>query len=477
METQKRRLSLISPDVPHIYPGSEHKEPLESLSDDLVLELVGLYFHYMHDRSHTLFHKHTLLESVRSKTCSTAVLCAICSIGLRFAESAEKQSLMQALAEESKTALHQNLERLCLANVQACVLLAEIAATDLQTETEALYFGVANRMAHLLRLHKHDETDSAILSETKKRVWWTLVMADLWCPAGLGLPRQLHDPAKYLDLPIEEAVFQRLPLSEGPPERLSTKLGLWAYMIKLATIFGSIQDLNIGLVEHTLTVDDVDVQVGNLAQAFQDYVEHLPAEVVWNEDNLELHRRGGFGGPFVALHLGHFFYQILLYFQYLDPLRRGSTESVLHAQACRSSALAYSEVLRMSRSKTDCDAIHNTVGHMTVVASSVLLHILLFGDDDEDIAVARKYLHANFAALCELKNIWPMLDRKINRLLIFQNACLHTADHNTHKIDQWMIRFLLEHAMPLDDKLAQASLDPRLKSRHEFTSMALADVL
>jgi len=41
---------------------------------------------------------------------------------------------------------------------------------------------------------------------------------------------------------------------------------------------------------------------------------------------------------------------------------------------------------------------------------------------------------------------------QINRLVTFQNACLWSADVNTHKIDKWMLRLLLEHALPLDDK-------------------------
>lgn len=38
------------------------------------------------------------------------------------------------------------------------------------------------------------------------------------------------------------------------------------------------------------------------------------------------------------------------------------------------------------------------------------------------------------------------------RLYLFQNECLHTLEPSTHKIDQWMTRFLLNYALPLERK-------------------------
>lgn len=36
----------------------------------------------------------------------------------------------------------------------------------------------------------------------------------------------------------------------------------------------------------------------------------------------------------------------------------------------------------------------------------------------------------------------------------FQNNCLLLSHHHqTHRLDRWMVRFLLEYALPLDDKV------------------------
>lgn len=42
---------------------------------------------------------------------------------------------------------------------------------------------------------------------------------------------------------------------------------------------------------------------------------------------------------------------------------------------------------------------------------------------------------------------------KMTRLTIFQNACLRTEQLETHRFDKWMVRFLLQHALALDEKM------------------------
>lgn len=58
---------------------------------------------------------------------------------------------------------------------------------------------------------------------------------------------------------------------------------------------------------------------------------------------------------------------------------------------------------------------------------------------------------------------------QINRLIEFQNNCLllshHRADH-THRLDRWMLRFLLEYALPLEDK----AIDPPTALEMEIIS-------
>lgn len=72
------------------------------------------------------------------------------------------------------------------------------------------------------------------------------------------------------------------------------------------------------------------------------------------------------------------------------------------------------------------------------------------------------------------------------RLLLFQDACMWSVDPQTHKIDKWMLKFLLNHSLPLSRK-HQRSMEegPTLSSVHaedlsdraKVTNQALSTLL
>lgn len=267
-------------------------------------------------------------------------------------------------------------------------------------------------MAHILRLNQIDVSDGPVLRETKSRVWWTLIMADRWCSAGLNLPRQLTDDKRTIRLPVDEFYFQRMePDFQGLSEPVGP--GLWAHMITLVDIFTSVQDLNRRLVEEHVEVDILEQAVSQLAGAFDAWIESLPVHVRMTEANLDAHIEKGLGGPFVALHLGYHHYATLLFFQYLDLQRPITPNTEAYARRCKYHAHSLSTLLESSREKGKCDAVYATVGHMTVVSSSVLLHTLQFGEGDE-LAPARTRLNSNFVGLIELKTLWPSLARTVS---------------------------------------------------------------
>lgn len=56
-------------------------------------------------------------------------------------------------------------------------------------------------------------------------------------------------------------------------------------------------------------------------------------------------------------------------------------------------------------------------------------------------------IHANV-----LFNSSLLTTLQINRLVVFQNSCIRSLSKNTHRFDRWMVKFLLEHAVALDEK-------------------------
>jgi hypothetical protein len=144
-------------------------------------------------------------------------------------------------------------------------------------------------MAQILRLPSFDTGDTVVTRELKRRVWWTLFMADRWYSSGLGLPRQIHGIERSTDLPMDESIFHTLP---GDQRTLSTpwKPGLWAHMITLVDLFGPIQDLNRRIVQEDLEDAEINRYAYDLSQKLDAWENMLPVDTQLNQENLEQHR-------------------------------------------------------------------------------------------------------------------------------------------------------------------------------------------
>ncbi|KAM5350919.1 hypothetical protein ACJ41O_003642 [Fusarium nematophilum] len=412
-------------------PGIQQSAlPEADLSADVAQELVEHYLVKIHNRPHSLFHPPTLRDQVRQGSLGRALLLAICSMGSRFSSDAEIRSLELPLTQESKRLLQADIENICLENIQTCILIANLCAGQSNPSSEALYFrkriplsrcpglteieGIANGMAQIMGLNSTAFMGSAIELEVRRRVWWTLFMADRWCSSGIGLPRQIKDLGETLDLPMDESIFHFLT-PDQPSLGLSWKPGLWAHMISLVQHFGPIQDLNRRSAQGDVEDDELDREVGSIAQNLELWEKMLPADSKMTDQNLRLHQAKGTGGAFVALHLGYHHYSTLLYFRFLEDQRSLTESQKACTSLCKYHASAYSALLRRARAEDGCEAVYPTVGHMAVVSSSVLLHTLLFGDEEE-LTTARQELNDNFEALVELKQYWPNMESMVPAL-------------------------------------------------------------
>lgn len=312
-------------------------------------------------------------------------------------------------------------------------------------------------MAFALGLHQNNRSDNLIDQETKSRVWWALFMADKWCPPGLGLPREIMRSDSGVHLPIDEVHFQNFR-STDDVVHVHRSRGIWAYKITLVDILTSIQDINLALVQGSIARTVVDQQVDEIASRLLAWHCQLPSHMVMDDRNLAMHRQNGQGGTFVALHLGYHHYSTLLYFQYLEPDREPNDQAKAYASKCAYHGLEFSRLLHTARQLTDCHVVYLTVAHMTIVSSSVLLHTLLLGDENE-IETARIQLTHNFEALEDLTRYWPCVEQMKKRLFLFQDACLRSSAAKTYAVDRWIVRFLLEYGLPLEEKLDDGSIE------------------
>ncbi|GIJ81572.1 hypothetical protein Asppvi_000071 [Aspergillus pseudoviridinutans] len=459
-------------------PGSQ--SPTESqtrakrvddfLADDgSVAVLVHEYLSKIHGRPHSIFHDATLWRDIRGRQASRALILAICAMGAHVSNHPTLRALEPLLTAESKRLLQIDLEHVCLANIQTCILVANLCVAHANPSSEFLFFRTAIAMMQLMESRTAHCNDNPVSHELRIRIWWALFAADNWCSSSLGFPRQMRDWTRPARLPMDERLFADMTPDE-PFYDLTAPCrspGLWAHMATLTEVFSPIQELNWRAANSEgLHPDQIEQDTDRLAQQLDDWQSRLPGDVQLTESNLIEHSKRGTGGTFMGLHLGFHHYATLLFYQYLDTRSTQTVRARQFAARCKHHALSYSTWLARGRKQPGCEAVYPTVGHMAIVSSSVLLHTLLFGGENE-LPQSRHCLEANFEALLELGEYWPIVKTMINRLMEFQNNCLLLSHHHhTHRLDRWMVRFLFEYALPLEDK----AIDPHTALEMEIIS-------
>lgn len=274
-------------------------------------------------------------------------------------------------------------------------------------------------MAQMLRLNERSLHDGPTAAEVKKRVFLSLFMADRWCSFGLALPIQIQEKELPSTQAIDEAAFCKYEFETfGAPDQLAA--GLWAHKIELASIFGRIQLFIHSVVKEHPMLDTSETCANTLASLLADWKQNLPDNVKLTRANLDAHQAKQQGSLFIDLHLGYHYYSMLLYFPFLG--RHNVAERFEHLQAdkCKDHALAFTSLLVKGESERECEVVHATVGHMTVISSAALLYHLLSGPKD-GAQVLRETLSINFGFLVELQTYWPSLTKWVSRDLFQLN--------------------------------------------------------
>ena len=279
-------------------------------------------------------------------------------------------------------------------------------------------------------------------------------MIDIWSATGVRLPRQM---SKNDRIPAPEDEISFLAMKPGgtpsPISNLTSSAScLWAQMIPLADLFGEIHDLNDRVVREPMDSTLLQETVSNISAKLDTWLIRLPAALQSTSTNLQRFAAKGFGRTFVALHLGYHHYCQLLYYQFLhDDCHDLYVMAKPWAQRCKDHATALSRLLAEAFDTPGCECLYIMVGHILVIGSSVQLHTLLFGTDATQISQARTILEHNFEMLMRLRAYWPSLDVSMARLRSFHNACRASME-TSFRMDQWMLRFLLQHGSSLSEK-------------------------
>lgn len=133
--------------------------------------LVNLYFDYIHDQFHTLFQKPAFMADLASDRVPTVILLAIIALSARFSshhyfDGASPR--IRGVQYARRAAQLLDPSDVGLTSIQACVLLGACRIVEGDSAGEAVYYGMACRMAQLLNL-AHSSCDSRLEREINVR--------------------------------------------------------------------------------------------------------------------------------------------------------------------------------------------------------------------------------------------------------------------------------------------------------------------
>ena len=438
----------------------------------LCIELTKLYFQYIHDTFHSLFHAPSTIQDVEDGTLPRVLLFGIISLSARFSNDnffagIDPRVRGRSFAQEAEHLL--NLREVSLTTVQAAVLIGAFCVTEGDPEAEAIYYCVACRNTMLLDL-PNVPTLSRVDQEVNRRVWWTMNMIDTWSSNGLRLPK-LVSIRTDVPFPMEETVFLQLRREDldlpSPTMMEESGASLLTQMVKLNAILVEITNLNRIVASSPTSVFDLSYRDGvdELTLKLEGWYNNLPVQLQDTHANLARYAELGLGPVFVAVYLGYYHYGQLLYYQYLhedsysislDAMDIGTgimpqKQARYYASKCRAHSTGLLEILYRSYSTPGCEVMYTMVGHVLVIASTVQLHILLFSSSEPAIRAARSRLEKNFEILSRLQTFWPTLDVCFTRFREFHKACTKSKE-TSFRLDRWMLQFLFDYAKPVGEK-------------------------
>ncbi|PCH02113.1 hypothetical protein PENOC_045020 [Penicillium occitanis (nom. inval.)] len=379
---------------------------------DLSVELVHLYFRYIHIVFHNLFHEPSFVSAVRNGTIPKVLFFGAIALSARFSShpslaDIEPRQRGRPYAEEAARLL--DLQNTSLTTIQACMLLGAIQGVEGNPATESVYFSAAARMAMIMDLPR--------------------------APATTRIDQEIN------------------------VRGTDSSLSLISQMIKLNQFLWDTNRLYRMFVSGQMTHDTLEASVRDLSASLVGWLSELPSNMRNTPENISYWASQSFGHIFVNLHINYNHVGQILFYPFLHDSQELDGNSTAHAsnshyyyaQRCVQHAANLCEIVYQARANPTSEVSYSLMCHVLVIASTVHIYILLFSPNDAQISAARYRLERNFEIIDSLRKYWPCVDASLGRLKAFHNACLKSKE-DSFRLDQWMLKFILEYERPVKER-------------------------
>ncbi|KAL4983693.1 hypothetical protein BDW68DRAFT_194215 [Aspergillus falconensis] len=440
-------------------PFNVSEVPLGGLaSREIWVELVHLYFRFIHDIAHTVFHEPTFLRRLYDGTAPMIQVYAIFSSNPIFDGTAPCDRGKAFIAEAARLC-QQYMIFPSLETAQAFLLIGYYFSGESNVDGKHIYVGLARLHAERLSLSGNL---SAVYQEEYRRTWLSIHITSHWTAWDMAMePLSLPDGSDFLPK-IDDATFRATDVQLLNVNHVQDEFrcDMWAQMARTIGIFAKVNNLLRRLSRNIISFDDYCVQAAELETSLDRWAENLPPKLTWSFENLMSLAGRRLGQIYLAMHVGFFHFKQMLFFPFLDA-RAVRNSKPNGAIKCKDSASVVSSILQYSKNIKDCELDNFIYGHIGVVSSCVHLHTLLFSDDYRELSITRQRLVSNFQYLMALKSYWTIVEHFAIQLRAFQNSCRDSIS-DPFILDNWMARFLTEHSSLLSERQLTQSSEPEV---------------
>ncbi|KAL5358334.1 hypothetical protein BJX96DRAFT_39710 [Aspergillus floccosus] len=403
--------------------SDERQDPVELFrrSRDLQAELVSLYFRFIHNVAHTLFHEIRFMRSVHAEKEPTLLVYFMSALSARYSTNRVFEGQAPSLRgksffEEAKRLIYEKLTSPSLETVQAFILAGTFAGGEGDLPAKHVYMELARSHSEASSLWESRTVLSAVIQEERRRTWLTVLIVGEWTAADISIGHR-HPQIGVGDLPLfDDVVFQRYGPEEltYPDHPASDRCEMWTQMAKMLRFFSSTSDLLRRLSCAAISFAAYCEEVPMLSKCLDQWNDGLPQNLVYNVDNLGYLASQGLGRTFLAMHIGYYHLRQILFFPFLGSKVYQSLDTSAHLHyaisECKRSAHTVSDIVKLATEKADCELNYFLYGHIVVVSSCVHLHTLLLSDEEQESTIARQCLISNFEFLMTLKLSWPVVE-------------------------------------------------------------------